>query len=397
MPLDPNNEFLRQQLESMSLLNGRYSNIRLVNYDASTDRKRGAFSMVFRAFDEVDQRDVALKFYDQDPARKTDLYRIQAFHREHQILQNLLNIDRCLQLTSAFETCTVRVQLGGVPDFTIAADFFAVEWLDEEVDSFFLSHGSYSPIERLRLFNEVVLAVEALHAHEVFHRDLKADNMRGRQVALKRVVVAIDLGAAARFDSGAISPSYTHQVGAPGYAAPEALCGLAGNRVLAPYTDLYAIGCLLFELFNPNYFFQAVRDCNRGLDLRFHAMISEMAGCADPQDQILRWHGCLTKYNSGVAPVQIDGIGSTVPPGVASILNEILWSLTSFDYRKRPYKSAWLKQKLWSAIRALENERDYKRRLALSKLRRQRKRQAILDKVERLEAARRDRRLHVDA
>ena len=104
MLLHPNNENLRQALENAKLIAGRYENIKLINWDETTGKKRGCFSLVFKAFDIVTDKTVALKFYDLDPRWTADLYRRQAFTREHEILQLLLNNERCLQLTSALET-----------------------------------------------------------------------------------------------------------------------------------------------------------------------------------------------------------------------------------------------------------------------------------------------------
>lgn len=344
--------------------------------------------MVFKAHDNVDQKAVALKFYDQDPFRRNDVYRINAFKREHEILQRLLNVDRCLQLASALSTCSIEETIDGVSGVSFAADYFASDWLDDEIDGYFLSQGDYGPIEKLKIFNDIVLAVEMLHAHEVFHRDLKVDNLRAHQSALKRLVVAIDLGTAARFDSGCINSSYSGSVGAPAYAAPEAICGLAGNRTLAPFTDYYALGCMLFELFNPDYFFHATRGCNRNFDFRLAAMAGELAGVSGRDREIEVWNGAVQRFGIGVSAVTVDGEGSCAPKGIAGILNEILAALTHIDYRKRKMPPNFLRRRIWTAIRVLGNEAEYKNRVRIVKERRERREQVARDKEARLTAAR---------
>ena len=370
MPLDPASEFVKDEVEKCQLFDGRYSDVKLVNYNALSDEKRGCFSLVFSATDEVLGRKVALKFF--EPAWNADIYRRNAFLREHEILAQLLTAERCLQLTAGLKKVSFTAKIEGGKELKIPCEYFAVEWLDGELDEFFLGKVSFDPVNRLRLFNEMALAIEALHGREIFHRDLKQDNMRAYGDALRRIVVAIDLGTAARFESAAIGAPYTGAVGASGYAAPEARCGLAGNRVLAQKTDLYALGCLLFELFNPGYFFSAVENVNVRYKLRLAAMGAELSTTMEPAVQVVEWNAALAKHAAGVSKVQIDGAGSDVPASVAQILNEILHGLTSFDYRNRP-KLSWVRQKIWIAIKVLENERLSRARLNSLRLRRERK------------------------
>jgi hypothetical protein len=61
-----NSQLLVNALESQAELDGRYIGLKCVNINSLTGEKRGCFSLVFRAFDKVDQRPVALKFFDLD-------------------------------------------------------------------------------------------------------------------------------------------------------------------------------------------------------------------------------------------------------------------------------------------------------------------------------------------
>lgn len=382
MALDAASEFIRDELEAATLFDGRYSNIVLANYDSVADEKRGCFSLVFRAYDNALNRTVALKFL--EPIWIGDDYRRTAFRREHSILNQLLTVDRCMQLTAGLRTATFPIPISGRGPIPLPCEYFAVEWLDGELDDFFLGKASADSIDRLRLFNEIVLAIAALHSHEVFHRDLKQDNIRSYEESLRRVVVAIDLGTAARFDSGPIGTPYTRPVGASGYAAPEAVCKLAGNRILARFTDIYALGCLLFELFNPGYFFRALENANPRYKVRLAAMAGHLTSSPDQAIQVSEWESALAKLGSGVARVSIDGPGSDVPPAVAGVLNEILFALTSFDYRNRPRRLDWVRQKIWVAIKVLENEKAQRVRIEAARIRRARRAAKVAAKMARL-------------
>lgn len=383
MALSQNAELLRDSLESAQLLENRYSNFKLVNVNATTGEKRGCFSLVFKAYDELEKKSVAVKFYDPDPAWLLDTYRVAAFRREHEILQQLVGSERCLQLVSKLSVYQLELNVDG-KTLSIPCEYFVVDWLDEEIDDYFFSGNKYSGLEKLRLLFEVLLAVEALHRHKIFHRDLKADNLRAFLKAARKLVVAIDLGTAARFDSGVLMSPYGTSVGARGYASPEAICGLAGNRKIAPFNDHYAIGCLLFELFNPDLFYRAIRNTNVGFDMRLGVMRTELLNKTDDESQVQAWHAALEKLGGGTNPVRIDGVGSSVPSGVASTLNELLGTLTNIDYRKRSVNSSWARLKLLSAIKALENEALYQKKLSLARERRKRREQAAAAKADRL-------------
>jgi serine/threonine protein kinase len=371
MALHANSQLLVKHLQGLSLFEGRYANLRLVNYRGL--KKRGVFSLVFRADDQVENKPVAIKFYDLHPHWAADSYRRAAFARESDILHTLIGVDRCLQLVQARSRFDLPVPISGGGTAVLPCEYFIVEWLDREIDDYFLK-DSEAPEAKLRLFNEIVLAVEMLHRHDVFHRDLKADNLRATMEAAKRIVVAIDLGTAAKIDSGCVLAKYGAPVGAPIYAAPEAYGGgLAGNRRVASLNDSYALGCLLFELFNRDYFFKALRLANADMDLRLSAMAHLVPTKNDHLKQLTEWDLALAKYAPGVTPISIDGPGNMVPPAIAALLNEVVMSLTHFDYRRRmPLER--VRARVWSSIKVLRNQAEAKRRIDFAKEMRRRKR-----------------------
>ena len=330
----------------------------------ATGTKRGCFSVVFRADDVIEGKAVALKFYDVSPASLNNEYRLNAFRRESNILQTLLTADRCLQLVVGLKSYPLAVDLPNHGVIQLPCQYFAVEWLDTQVDEYFLAQQDVSAIDKLRLFNEIILAVEALHRREIFHRDLKADNLRATTDAVRRLVVAIDLGTAARLDSAFAKTEYGGPVGAQGYAPPEAICGLAGNRRIAALSDVYAIGCLLYELFNPDYFYNATRSVNTQLELRLAAMTQYVTERRDDDLQVSQWQKALQALGQGVTPVRLDGPANTLPMGIAPLLNDVLSRLTDINYAKRLGCLPWARSVVWTAIHVLENEHVYQRRLA---------------------------------
>lgn len=370
MSLHHNNELLKNTLEALPLLDGRFEQLKLVNMPP-TGEKRGCFSLVFHAWDRLENKSVALKFYDIDPATLSNQYRRTCFDREHAILQQVMGVDRCLQLASSLSLFYLQVPTGPGPTdkLTLPCSYFAVEWISDQIDHHFFNQHANPAIDKLRLFCEIALSVEALHNHGVFHRDLKADNLRSYMTGLRRVVVAIDLGTAARIASQPIASAYAASVGAPAYAAPEATSTLAGIRSIAHLTDMYALGCLLFELFHRDFYYTATRFRNTHLDMKIAAMQQGLHGAQSEEERLAAWHAALKKVALGVSAPSLDSPGSSCPAGIRGIIDEVVEGLTKLDYRDR-WSLRRARDRISSALRLLSNEVAYAAEIKNRKARR---------------------------
>ncbi len=379
MSLSENSRALIDALENLPILDDRYRDMVCVNRASGAD-PRGMFSLVFMAFDIVNANQVALKFFDIDPDKVFNSYRVQSFRREHEILQTLIGVRRCLQVMSGFKTYMLKA--GG---FDIPCQYFAVQWLDEEIDHYFELQDSIVAEVKLQLFHDILLGVEALHGKEVSHRDLKKDNLRSIVEESARLVIAIDLGTAARSDTPALAPSYNASpVGALWYSAPEAKFGLAGVREIGKYTDIFALGCMLYELFNREYFFAEFLRINPSF-----SMVNTVFGLAVSQktndkDRLDALHAALDRHGKGMAAVTMIETDSSVPMGISSILDELVQSMTKFDYRSRPKSLGSVRLKVQSAIAVLRNNRLNRQRTEETKARRIEKLKRIALKEQRL-------------
>ncbi len=99
--------------------------------------------------------------------------------------------------------------------------------------------GKLSPAEAARVLGEICEALGCLHAAGVVHRDLKPSNVF---IGNDRRVTLMDLGSA--LEAGSSLTRAGELPGTPGYLSPEQL---AGSRDLDGKSDIYALGCLLFE------------------------------------------------------------------------------------------------------------------------------------------------------
>jgi tRNA A-37 threonylcarbamoyl transferase component Bud32 len=110
-----------------------------------------------------------------------------------------------------------------------------------------LKHGPLPEAQAVALVGEVLLALTSVHARGQVHRDLKPDNIIVQDLTGRPQVTLIDFGIAKLLNSNEDSPRTATDVslGTPRSMAPEQL--QSGGEV-GPWTDVYAVGVLLFEL-----------------------------------------------------------------------------------------------------------------------------------------------------
>lgn len=98
--------------------------------------------------------------------------------------------------------------------------------------------GRLEPEQAVAIVEQVASALDAAHAAGLVHRDVKPGNLliedgRGRDLHVELA----DFGLAR-------TPGVDEAEGTPGYAAPEQLAGTEAG----PAADVFALGCVLFEL-----------------------------------------------------------------------------------------------------------------------------------------------------
>lgn len=194
----------------------------------------GGMGKVYRARQQSPNRLIALKVVRGDLAAGANAG--ERFKRE-------------LSATALIEhPHTVRVY-----DFGQAADgelFYAMELLHgETLRQLVGREGALAPDRAVRVARQMAKALGAAHDKGIVHRDIKPDNvMLTSPYGEQDFVKVLDFGLA-RFAEGA--PDERHALtatglllGTPDYMAPEQ----AEERAIDGRTDLYALGCVLYQI-----------------------------------------------------------------------------------------------------------------------------------------------------
>lgn len=121
--------------------------------------------------------------------------------------------------------------------------FYAMEHIEGPTLRGYLDvRGQLAPAETIRLATDLLSALDHAHSRGIVHRDVKPENV----VLGERGAVLLDLGIARAIGTsgGERLTNAGMTVGTGGYMSPEQIRGVAD---IDGRTDLYSLGCVLFE------------------------------------------------------------------------------------------------------------------------------------------------------
>jgi serine/threonine-protein kinase len=199
---------------------------------------KGGMGEVYRARDTKLKRDVAIKILPDEFARDTD--RVGRFQREAEVLASLNhpNIGAIHNL-----------------DEYKGSRFLVLELVEGETLAQRISRGPIPLAEALMIAASICEALEAAHDKGVIHRDLKPANVK---ITPDGTVKVLDFGLAKGISGANPSPTMTNSptlmsmagtnagliMGTASYMSPEQ----AKGKPLDRRTDIFAFGCVLFEM-----------------------------------------------------------------------------------------------------------------------------------------------------
>lgn len=189
----------------------------------------GGMAHVFVATETRLNRRVVVKVLSPELAAGVSAER---FEREIQMVAHLQQAN-IVPLLSAGE-------MDGIPYFTMPL----VE--GESLRNRLATGKPLSAVESVGILRDVARALSYAHAHGVVHRDIKPDNI----LLSHGAAVVTDFGiakavSASRTDDGSGLTQAGMSIGTPAYMAPEQALG---DPSIDHRTDIYAFGCLAYEL-----------------------------------------------------------------------------------------------------------------------------------------------------
>jgi len=154
-----------------------------------------------------------------------------------------------------------RIHDAGVS--THGQPYLALEYVEGESIVSYCERLRLGVVHRLRLFLDVLGAVQYAHTRLVVHRDLKPSNILVTPDAQVRL---LDFGIAKLLSEGDAAPAELTRMGnqplTPGYASPEQLNGEAVTAA----ADVYSLGVLLYELLSGEQLYSLKRNTRRELE-----------------------------------------------------------------------------------------------------------------------------------
>ncbi|MDG4773981.1 Stk1 family PASTA domain-containing Ser/Thr kinase [Solwaraspora sp. WMMD792] len=205
------------------LLGGRYQVGELLGY--------GGMAEVHRGRDLRLGRDVAIKMLRTDLARDRTFQ--ERFRRE---AQNSASLNHPA-IVAVYDTGEEYAATGETLPF-IVMEFVNGRTLKEVL----AAEGRLHPRRALEYCADVCAALEFSHRHGIIHRDIKPGNVMLTQTDQVKVM---DFGIARALASGATTMTQTSAViGTAQYLSPEQ----ARGESVDARSDVYAAGCVLFEL-----------------------------------------------------------------------------------------------------------------------------------------------------
>jgi dienelactone hydrolase len=195
----------------------------------------GGMGVVYKARDTRLDRTVAVKVL--PPEIAADPERRARFQREA----------RAASALNHPNICTIYDIGGDGRTAGDAEDFIAMEWIDGAAIGDAIPAGGRPIDDALELSRQIAAGMAAAHAAGIVHRDIKPANILLRRDGTIKIV---DFGlarTASAPEAETISALTAAGVfmGTPGYASPEQVRGSQPDA----RTDVFAIGCVLYELF----------------------------------------------------------------------------------------------------------------------------------------------------
>lgn len=215
-------------MNGYAIMNGKMLQIgdQFDQYQIQAHLAQGGMSDIYRAFDLVNRREVAIKVPDRsligDPAQ------FERFQRELEVINTLKHPAILQGLGSG--------KYNRIP--YLVSEFVQGQSLRDYISA----HAPLPVPEATALVRKIADGMAYCHENNVIHRDLKPENIL---ITAEGQPVVMDFGLALTKSAHRVTYSnLSATMGTPDYMAPEQIEGQRGDQ----RTDVYALGTIFYEL-----------------------------------------------------------------------------------------------------------------------------------------------------
>ena len=197
-------------------------------YELRGEIGRGSCGIVYKGFDPFVQRDVAIKVAEQDPSKFKDAAGPQA-HASFFIEARAAGMLQHPHIVATYDAGSEG-----------ALNYIVMEYIDgDTLMPMCRKKGPRAPVEQvIDIAFKCAKALDFSHSKGVLHRDIKPSNI---MITKEGVPKIMDFSIA---EISAAPQALSGVVGSPMYMAPEQVRA----EPLGPWTDLYALGAVIFHL-----------------------------------------------------------------------------------------------------------------------------------------------------
>ena len=267
-------------------------------YDITAPLGEGGMGMVYKGWDKVLKRPVAIK------KLRTEL---QASPRERERFLKEAEMVASLHHPHIVDIYTI---IRDAQDTYLVFEYVSGNTLHELLNE--SSGRRLPPARALEILRQIAEAVDHAHSRHVIHRDMKPSNV---MLADGGWVKVMDFGIARQVLDSLLTTTKTI-VGTPAYMSPEQAMG-----VVVKESDVFALGVTLYELLTGAVPFKGPGEMNDKMEGRFtvpSALVPELGQAIDevlrkalsprPED---RYHRCGELYQAAVSALK----GQVTPAG----------------------------------------------------------------------------------
>src|SRR5580700_10707648 len=205
-------------------------------YRLDAEIGRGGMSSVYRAFDTVLERPVAIKLMHREIAADSD--QLERFRREARSVAQL-NHPHVVTVIDAGEELSPDGQRPGEAD--VGTPYIVLEYVDgETLKDVIRREGPLDIPQAIAYAIEIARALGAAHERQIVHRDVKPQNVL---IGAEGGAKITDFGIARTLTEEGLTMD-GRVLGTTDYVSPEQALG----QPVTGQSDLYSLGIVLYEM-----------------------------------------------------------------------------------------------------------------------------------------------------